>query len=95
MGCAQVRESAVFLFDELLSNLDAKLHTQMSLKLQQLHRQLNTTSLYVTHDQVEGMTLAERVVMLNQVRVEQIGTSPEIYRRLQRFLSPALWVRRP
>lgn len=81
MGRALVREPAVFLFDEPLSNLDAKLRTQMRLELQQLHRRLKTTSLYVTHDQVEAMTLAERVVVLNQGRVEQIGTPTEIYRR--------------
>lgn len=81
MGRALVREPAVFLFDEPRSNLDAKLRTQMRLELQQLHRRLKTTSLYVTHDQVEAMTLAERVVVLNQGRVEQIGTPTEIYRR--------------
>lgn len=81
MGRALVREPAVFLFDEPLSNLDAKLRTQMRLELQQLHRRLRTTSLYVTHDQVEAMTLAERVIVMNQGRVEQIGTPTEIYRR--------------
>uniref|UniRef100_A0A3Q0QRV8 ABC transporter domain-containing protein n=1 Tax=Amphilophus citrinellus TaxID=61819 RepID=A0A3Q0QRV8_AMPCI len=62
MGRAIVREPAVFLFDEPLSNLDAKLRVQMRLELQQLHRRLKTTSLYVTHDQVEAMTLAQRVI---------------------------------
>lgn len=81
MGRALVREPDVFLFDEPLSNLDAKLRTQMRLELQQLHRRLKTTSLYVTHDQVEAMTLAERVVVLNRGRVEQIGTPTDIYRR--------------
>lgn len=81
MGRALVREPAVFLFDEPLSNLDAKLRTQMRLELQMLHRRLRTTSLYVTHDQVEAMTLAERVIVLNKGRVEQIGTPSEIYRR--------------
>lgn len=81
MGRALVREPAVFLFDEPLSNLDAKLRTQMRLELQLLHRRLRTTSLYVTHDQVEAMTLAERVIVMNKGRVEQIGTPTEIYRR--------------
>lgn len=65
MGRAIVREPAVFLFDEPLSNLDAKLRVQMRLELQQLHRRLKTTSLYVTHDQVEAMTLAQRVMVMN------------------------------
>lgn len=66
MGRAIVRDPAVFLFDEPLSNLDAKLRVQMRLELQQLHRRLNTTSLYVTHDQVEAMTLAQRVMVMNK-----------------------------
>ncbi|XEH49992.1 sn-glycerol-3-phosphate import ATP-binding protein UgpC [Edwardsiella tarda] len=81
MGRAIVREPAVFLFDEPLSNLDAKLRVQMRLELQQLHRRLKTTSLYVTHDQVEAMTLAQRVIVLNQGVAEQIGTPTEIYHR--------------
>ena len=81
MGRAIVREPAVFLFDEPLSNLDAKLRVQMRLELQQLHRRLRTTSLYVTHDQVEAMTLAERVIVMNQGSAEQIGTPSEVYRR--------------
>ncbi len=68
MGRAIVREPAVFLFDEPLSNLDAKLRVQMRLELQQLHRRLKTTSLYVTHDQVEAMTLAQRVIVMNKGR---------------------------
>lgn len=80
MGRALVREPALFLFDEPLSNLDAKLRTQMRLELQLLHRRLHTTSLYVTHDQVEAMTLADRVIVMNQGRVEQVGTPAEIYR---------------
>ncbi|MDN6109615.1 MAG: sn-glycerol-3-phosphate ABC transporter ATP-binding protein UgpC, partial [Enterobacterales bacterium] len=81
MGRAIVREPAVFLFDEPLSNLDAKLRVQMRLELQQLHRRLKTTSLYVTHDQVEAMTLAQRVIVLNKGVAEQIGTPTEIYHR--------------
>ncbi|TPE11850.1 sn-glycerol-3-phosphate import ATP-binding protein UgpC [Pantoea vagans] len=81
MGRALVREPAVFLFDEPLSNLDARLRVQMRLELQQLHRRLQTTSLYVTHDQVEAMTLAQRVMVMNKGVVEQLGTPVEIYER--------------
>ncbi|WP_423192076.1 sn-glycerol-3-phosphate import ATP-binding protein UgpC [Cupriavidus sp. H18C2] len=81
MGRAIVREPAVFLFDEPLSNLDAKLRVQMRLELKDLHRRLKTTSLYVTHDQVEAMTLADRMMVLNGGRVEQIGTPLEVYAR--------------
>ncbi|MEO8345875.1 MAG: sn-glycerol-3-phosphate import ATP-binding protein UgpC [Betaproteobacteria bacterium] len=79
MGRAIVREPAVFLFDEPLSNLDAKLRVQMRFEIQKLHRRLGTTSLYVTHDQVEAMTLAERMVVMNAGRAEQIGTPMEVY----------------
>ncbi|WP_019448327.1 sn-glycerol-3-phosphate import ATP-binding protein UgpC [Cupriavidus sp. BIS7] len=81
MGRAIVREPSVFLFDEPLSNLDAKLRVQMRLELKDLHRRLKTTSLYVTHDQVEAMTLADRMMVLNGGRVEQIGTPLEVYAR--------------
>ncbi|MFG1174822.1 sn-glycerol-3-phosphate import ATP-binding protein UgpC [Erwiniaceae bacterium CAU 1747] len=81
MGRAIVREPAVFLFDEPLSNLDARLRVQMRLELQQLHRRLQTTSLYVTHDQVEAMTLAQRVMVMNKGVLEQLGTPAEIYER--------------
>lgn len=81
MGRAIVRDPAVFLFDEPLSNLDAKLRVQMRLELQQLHRRLRTTSLYVTHDQVEAMTLAQRVMVMNKGVAEQIGTPVEVYER--------------
>ncbi|WP_432257450.1 sn-glycerol-3-phosphate import ATP-binding protein UgpC [Cupriavidus sp. TMH.W2] len=81
MGRAIVREPAVFLFDEPLSNLDAKLRVQMRLELKELHRRLGTTSLYVTHDQVEAMTLADRMMVLNAGQVEQIGTPLEVYSR--------------
>src|SRR6266700_1969399 len=70
MGRAIVREPAAFLFDEPLSNLDAKLRVQMRFEIQKLHRRLNTTSLYVTHDQVEAMTLAHRMVVMNAGRAE-------------------------
>ncbi|WP_017349972.1 sn-glycerol-3-phosphate import ATP-binding protein UgpC [Pantoea sp. A4] len=81
MGRAIVREPAVFLFDEPLSNLDARLRVQMRLELQQLHRRLKTTSLYVTHDQVEAMTLAQRVMVMNKGIVEQVGTPVEVYEK--------------
>jgi len=71
----------VFLFDEPLSNLDAKLRVQMRAELQALHRRLGTTSLYVTHDQVEAMTLAHRMIVMNAGRAEQIGTPLEVYAR--------------
>jgi sn-glycerol 3-phosphate transport system ATP-binding protein len=79
MGRAIVREPAVFLFDEPLSNLDAKLRVQMRAELQALHRRLGTTSLYVTHDQVEAMTLAHRMIVMNAGRAEQIGAPLQVY----------------
>src|SRR3989441_903534 len=79
MGRAIVREPAVFLFDEPLSNLDAKLRVQMRFEIQKLHRSLSTTSLYVTHDQVEAMTLAQRMIVMNAGRAEQIGTPMDVY----------------
>ncbi|WP_435235743.1 sn-glycerol-3-phosphate import ATP-binding protein UgpC [Psychromonas sp. PT13] len=79
MGRAIVREPKVFLFDEPLSNLDAKLRVQMRLQIKKLQRRLATTSVYVTHDQVEAMTLADKLVVLNQGNVEQVGTPLEIY----------------
>ncbi|EPY8425190.1 sn-glycerol-3-phosphate import ATP-binding protein UgpC [Citrobacter youngae] len=81
MGRAIVRDPAVFLFDEPLSNLDAKLRVQMRLELQHLHRRLKTTSLYVTHDQVEAMTLAQRVMVMNKGIAEQVGTPVEVYEK--------------
>jgi sn-glycerol 3-phosphate transport system ATP-binding protein len=79
MGRAIVREPAVFLFDEPLSNLDAKLRVQMRLEIQKMHRHIGTTSLYVTHDQVEAMTLAHRMVVMNAGRAEQIGAPMDVY----------------
>jgi sn-glycerol 3-phosphate transport system ATP-binding protein len=79
MGRAIVREPQVFLFDEPLSNLDAKLRVQMRGELQSLHRRLGTTSLFVTHDQVEAMTLAHRMIVMNAGRAEQIGAPLEVY----------------
>src|SRR5207253_4813582 len=79
MGRAIVREPAAFLFDEPLSNLDAKLRVQMRLEIQKLHRQLRTTSIFVTHDQVEAMTLADRMIVMHAGVVEQIGRPIEVY----------------
>ncbi len=81
MGRAIVRDPSVFLFDEPLSNLDAKLRVQMRAELQALHRRLGTTTLYVTHDQVEAMTLAERMLVMSTGRAEQIGAPDEVYTR--------------
>lgn len=79
MGRAIVRNPALFLFDEPLSNLDAKLRGQMRIEIRRLQRELGVTSIYVTHDQVEAMTMADRIVVLNAGRIEQIGTPAEIY----------------
>ncbi|MGQ9370848.1 sn-glycerol-3-phosphate import ATP-binding protein UgpC [Azospirillum sp. ST 5-10] len=81
MGRAIVREPAVFLFDEPLSNLDAKLRTQMRVEIKRLQDRLGITSLYVTHDQVEAMTLADRVMIMNHGVAEQVGTPLEVYQR--------------
>ncbi|WP_075880054.1 sn-glycerol-3-phosphate import ATP-binding protein UgpC [Vreelandella massiliensis] len=81
MGRAMVRSPAAFLFDEPLSNLDAKLRVQMRLEIKRLQQELRTTSLYVTHDQVEAMTMADRLVVMNGGVAEQIGTPMEIYER--------------
>ncbi len=81
MGRAIVRQPAVFLFDEPLSNLDAKLRVQMRLEIKQLQRKLGTTSLYVTHDQIEAMTLADRLIVMNQGVAEQIDTPMAVYER--------------
>jgi len=80
IGRSIVREPKVFLFDEPLSNLDAALRVQMRLELIKLHKQLNATMIYVTHDQTEAMTMADRIVVLNHGRVEQIGSPLELYR---------------
>ncbi|MBL8312801.1 MAG: sn-glycerol-3-phosphate import ATP-binding protein UgpC [Rubrivivax sp.] len=79
MGRAIVRQPAAFLFDEPLSNLDAKLRAQTRLEIQKLHRELGVTSLFVTHDQVEAMTLAQRMIVMNAGRIEQIGTPEQVY----------------
>ena len=81
MGRAIVRDPQVFLFDEPLSNLDAKLRVQMRTEIKALHQRLRTTSIYVTHDQVEAMTMAERIVVMNLGRVEQVGRPLDLYDR--------------
>lgn len=81
MGRAIVRQPQVFLFDEPLSNLDAKLRAHTRLEIQKLHRELGTTSLFVTHDQVEAMTLAQRMLVMNEGRLQQFGTPEEVYNR--------------
>ncbi|WP_136419187.1 sn-glycerol-3-phosphate ABC transporter ATP-binding protein UgpC [Herbaspirillum sp. ST 5-3] len=81
IGRAIVRKPDVFLFDEPLSNLDASLRVQMRIELANLHRELRTTMIYVTHDQVEAMTLADRIVVLNAGRVEQVGSPLDLYHR--------------
>ncbi len=81
MGRAIVRQPQVFLFDEPLSNLDAKLRAQTRLEIQKLHRELGITSLFVTHDQVEAMTLAQRMIVMNAGRMDQFGTPEEVYAR--------------
>ena len=79
MGRAVVRDPSLFLFDEPLSNLDAKLRHQMRIEIKALQRRLGVTSIYVTHDQVEAMTMADRIIVLNGGKIEQIGTPAEIY----------------
>jgi len=79
MGRAIVRNPKVFLFDEPLSNLDAKLRVQMRTEIKKVHQKVTTTTVYVTHDQIEAMTLADRVVVMNAGRIEQIGTPHQVY----------------
>jgi len=81
IGRALVREAQVFLFDEPLSNLDAKLRTELRRELKALHRELGATMIYVTHDQVEAMTLASRVAVMRGGRIQQVGTPGEVYAR--------------
>jgi multiple sugar transport system ATP-binding protein len=81
MGRAIVRNPRLFLFDEPLSNLDAQLRVQMRTEIKELHRRLGATSIYVTHDQIEAMTLADRIAIMNNGRIEQIGAPLDLYDR--------------
>ncbi|MQB46262.1 sn-glycerol-3-phosphate ABC transporter ATP-binding protein UgpC [Rhizobium sp. ICMP 5592] len=81
MGRAIVREPAAFLFDEPLSNLDARLREQMRSEIKRLHKELKATSVYVTHDQIEAMTLADRIVAMNEGKVQQVGSPLDLYRQ--------------
>ena len=93
LGRAIVRDPACFLFDEPLSNLDAKLRHKMRAEMKLLHQRVQTTTVYVTHDQVEAMTLADRIVIMNEGRIEQVGTPDEVYKQ-PASLSQVLSVRR-
>ena len=81
MGRAIVRDPQVFLFDEPLSNLDAKLRVQMRAEIKELHQRLKTTTVYVTHDQIEAMTMADKIVVMHDGNVEQVGAPLELYDR--------------
>src|SRR5260221_5169987 len=86
MGRAIVREPKAFLFDEPLSNLDAALRVQLRLEVTKLQKQLGTTAVYVTHDQVEAMTMDDKIVVLNAGRIEQYGSPLPIYERLAKLV---------
>ena len=81
IGRAMVRDPAVFLFDEPLSNLDAQLRTQMRLEIKKLHQRVGNTIIFVTHDQVEAMTMADRIVIMKDGHIQQVGTPAEVYHR--------------
>jgi multiple sugar transport system ATP-binding protein len=81
MGRAMVRDAEVFLFDEPLSNLDAKLRAQMRFEIRELHDRLGTTTIYVTHDQIEAMTMADTIVLMRGGVIEQVGTPLDLYDR--------------
>lgn len=81
LGRAIIRRPEVFLMDEPLSNLDARLRIETRAELKRLHRELNTTTVYVTHDQAEAMSLSERIAVLHQGEIQQVGTAPEVYRK--------------
>ena len=95
MGRAIVRDPAVFLFDEPLCNLDAKLRVQMRAEIKELHQRLKTTTIYVTHDQIEAMTMADKIVVMHDGIVEQIGAPLELYDRPANLFVAASSDRRP
>ena len=94
IGRALVRDPALFLFDEPLSNLDAQLRTEMRSEIQLLQRRLGTTTVYVTHDQVEAMTMATRVAVMRNGQIQQVGPPQAIYDRPHTYSSPASWAPR-
>ena len=94
MGRAIVRKPQVFLFDEPLSNLDAKLRVAMRVEIKRLQRRSATTSIYVTHDQVEAMTLSDKLVVMNGGQIEQVGNPLDVYRRPRPASSPPSSARR-
>ena len=85
LGRAIVRDAKVFLMDEPLSNLDAKLRVAMRAEIAKLHRRLETTTIYVTHDQTEAMTMADRIVIMKDGFVQQIGSPQEVYNTLTTY----------
>ena len=90
-----MREPQVFLFDEPLSNLDAMLRVQMRVEIAKLHKDLTATMIYVTHDQVEAMTLADKIVVLDRGVISQVGSPMELYQRRRTSSSPPSSARRP
>jgi multiple sugar transport system ATP-binding protein len=94
IGRAIVRNPRVFMFDEPLSNLDAELRVEMRLHIARLHQELKTTMVYVTHDQVEAMTLADKIVVMNYGNIEQMGSPMALYYNPKNRLSPGLSARR-
>jgi len=86
MGRAMVRKPSIFLFDEPLSNLDAKLRTQMRTEMKLLHQKVKSTIIYVTHDQVEAMTLADRIVVMNDGYIEQVGEPIELFEKTVKYI---------
>jgi len=89
IGRAIVKDPKVFMFDEPLSNLDAALRSRMRQEIANLHRRIKKTVVFVTHDQTEAMTLADRIVVMNQQRIEQIGTPSEVYDRPATLFVPS------
>ena len=91
MGRAMVRKPSIFLFDEPLSNLDAKLRTQMRTEIKRLHQKVKTTIIYVTHDQVEAMTLADRIVVMRDGYIEQVGKPIELFQEPGKYVCSRIY----